>query len=138
MPMNSCCLLSSKYLTIFESIYLQQMEHNRQLGSAFIKWAKMADNKERLKKFCDELIRNMETVFITSIKSTGSIVNREKFFLLRSSTSYQKKWEVFLGPILSETSSTALFYQCYRCTVQVAGKIALLPLLQVTMFNFTG
>ena len=88
----------------------------QQVASTFIEWAKMADNKGNLKKFCDEIIRNLETVFIDTIKSTvGSIVNRDKlwrnFFLLRSSTSYQQKWEDFLGPILSEKSSTALFYQ---------------------------
>lgn len=55
-------------------------------------------------------------MFINTIKSTvGSIVNRDKlwrnFFLLCSSTSYQQKWEDFLAPILTEKSSTALFYQ---------------------------
>ena len=63
-----------------------------QVASTFIEWAKMADNKEKLKKFCDEVITNLETVFINTIKSTGSIINRDKlwrnFFLLRSSTSY--------------------------------------------------
>ena len=88
----------------------------QQVASTFIEWAKVADNKGNLKKFCDEVIRNLETMFIDTIKSTvGSIVNRDKlwrnFFLLRSSTSYQQKWEDFLGPILSEKSSTGLFYQ---------------------------
>ena len=88
----------------------------QQVGSTFIEWAQVADNKENLKKFCDEIIRNLETVFVNTIRSTvGSIVNRDKlwrnFFLLRSSTSYQQKWEDFLGPILSEKSSTSLFYQ---------------------------
>ena len=78
----------------------------------------MADHKGNLKKFCDEVIKNLETVFINTVKSIkGSIVNRNKlwrkrkFLLLRSSTSYEQKWAAFLGPILTEKSFTALFYQ---------------------------
>lgn len=87
----------------------------QQVASTFIEWARVANNKGKVKKFCDDIIRSLETVFINTIKSKGSIVNRDKlwrnFFLLRSSMSYQKKWEDFLGPILSEKSFTALFYQ---------------------------
>ena len=89
----------------------------RQVASTFLEWAKTADNKGKLKEFCDEIIRNLETVFINTIKCrhTGSVVNRDKlwknFFLLRSSTSYQNKWKDFVEPILPEISSSALFYQ---------------------------
>ena len=109
----------------------------RQVASTFLEWAKTADNKGKLKEFCDEIIRNLETVFINTIKCghTGSVVNRDKlwknFFLLRSSTSYQNKWKDFVEPILPEMSSSALFYQrvtdvLFRLLIkshyQIAGK----------------
>ena len=99
----------------------------QQVASIFIEWAKMADNKGSLKKFCDEVIRNLETVFIDTIKSTvGSIVNRDKlwrnFFLLRSSTSYQQKWEDY---VVRKVFHCTVLPARHRCTVSVDGKIAL-------------
>ena len=88
----------------------------QQIARTFIEWSKRAENKAKFKKFSDEVIQNLETVFTGTVKSNkATIINRDKlwrnFFLLRSSTSYRKLWEDFLEPILSEKSSSALFYQ---------------------------
>ena len=88
----------------------------QQIVRMFIEWSKRAENKAKFKKFSDEVIQNLETVFTGTVKSNkATIINRDKlwrnFFLLRSSTSYRKLWEDFLEPILSEKSSIALFYQ---------------------------
>ena len=54
----------------------------RQVASTFLEWAKTADNIGKLKEFCDEIIRNLETVFINTIKCrhTGSVANRDKLW----------------------------------------------------------
>ena len=87
-----------------------------QIARTFIEWSKRAEYKAKFKKLSDEVIQNLETVFTGTVKSNkATIINRDKlwrnFFLLRSSTSYRKLWEDFLEPILSEKSSSALFYQ---------------------------
>ena len=52
----------------------------QQVASTFIEWTRVANNKGKVKKFCDDIIRNLETVFINTIKSKGSIVNRDKLW----------------------------------------------------------
>lgn len=88
----------------------------QQIARTFIEWSKRTENKAKFKRFSDEVIQSLETVFTGTVKSNkATIINRDKlwrnFFLLRSSTSYRKLWEDYLEPILSEKSSSALFYQ---------------------------
>ena len=36
----------------------------QQVTSTFIEWARVANNKGKVKEFCDDIIRSLETVFI--------------------------------------------------------------------------
>ena len=73
------------------------------------------ENEAVMAKFSDELIAKLQEVFVGTVRSTGSIIDRDKlwkhFFKIRSGADYLEKWDDFLYPISGETSSRALFYQ---------------------------
>ena len=55
----------------------------QQIASTLIEWSKKTENKPTLKRFSDELIRNLETVLIDTISSTAtqvSLINRDKLW----------------------------------------------------------
>lgn len=89
----------------------------------------MADNKDKLKKFCDEIIRNLETVFINIIKSSGSVVNRDKlwrnFFVALVNKLPKEMGGFSAAYFVRKVLQCNVLPASHRCTVQIADKITL-------------
>ena len=87
----------------------------RDVAAKLMEWSRKRENEAAIAKFSDELIAKLQEVFVGTVRSTGSIIDRDKlwkhFFKIRSAADYREKWDDFLHPISGETSSCALFYQ---------------------------
>ena len=73
-------------------------------------------NTDVFEKFSQQLIMEMEKVFVGTVRTKKSIINRDKlwrnYFLLCSSTQFRERWETFLSLMSTETKGEgALLYQ---------------------------
>ena len=77
--MKWCCRSSvQKVLNDFE-INSSVATAAQQIARTFVEWSKRAENKAKFKRFSDEVIQNLETVFTGAVKSNkATIINRDK------------------------------------------------------------
>ena len=87
----------------------------QQLAQDIKSWS--AENKDEFEEFGKILMMKMEKVFIGTVGTKKSIINRDKlwrnYFLLRSSKHFTEEWEKFLDsvPTSNSKSSQPLLYQ---------------------------
>ena len=87
----------------------------REVAVQLKEWATKDDNKLMFENFSESLISDLNKVFVGTVKSEGSIINRDKlwknFFALRTTEAFKMKWQDFLDSSLSSQACIPLFYQ---------------------------
>ena len=86
----------------------------REIAVQLKEWAAKDDNV-MFEYFSGGLISDLNKLFVGTVKSARSIINRDKlwknFFSLRTTESFKKKWQDFLDTSLSPQACIPLFYQ---------------------------